>query len=1610
MFAWQTQCLSNEKLIKEKYNLIYSAPTSAGKTLVAEILAIKTVIERHKKVLLILPFVSVVREKTFYLQDILGTSGVRVEGFMGSYNPPGGFPAVQVAVCTIEKANTIINRLLEDGNLEDIGAVIVDEIHLLGDPNRGYLLELTLTKLRYMSKRLDNVSIQIIGMSATLPNLEILGKWLDAEIYVTDFRPIPLHEQCLMGNEIYNKHLQLQRTIMSPPELGTDTDHILYLCLETIKDSCSVLIFCPTKNWCESLSEQIALAFWKLGCSKNEFGLILREQLQTDLIKELLGHLKQCPSGLDKILEKTISFGVAFHHAGLTMDEREIIEAAFKNATLRVLVATSTLSSGVNLPARRVIIRTPLFHGKPLDNLVYHQMIGRAGRMGRDTSGESILICQQNNNRIGKELISSELKPIRSCLDSSGIFKRALLEVVSSGVVSSPEDVQHFSNCTLFAASEEDSETSLGNPVNEAIDFLCSNEFIRLQELEDGTLKYIPTALGKACLASSMSPEEGLSIFLELEKARQCFVLETELHLIYVVTPYSTCNQWTSMDWMLFLDLWEKLPATMKRVGELVGIRESYIINATRQKMLTNTPKLYRKLLVHKRFFTALALQDLVNEIPITDVAMKFGCSRGMLQSLQQSASSFAGMLTTFSRQLGWSSMEVLIAQFQDRLQFGVSRDLLDLMRVPIISGPRARMFYNAGIETLVHLASSDPVFIENLLHKTGPFESKKARDDETEYDIIKRNKMKCVWVMGKDGLTARDASITFIEEARRYLKLELGLVDAKWEQSFTNDDNATDNNEYINISTSKDDKDSCNHLPNTVNEELLECATSDLQEKSQPQNKNDNNKLEDAFFETSDQSLFDVSFEYVSMFNSLNNKERTSGVIPVEHTNGFTSHVVPTSNYKENDFIDSSQSISDSIICSKDHSLKRFSLPLQIKHERTYQYLNNCDESQEISNTKKRKIMQEKSPNYGITDSTNLKVVGDFTSVQIVDVCSNKVLYESFEKELLAQKTVSLSFACKKHIVQKTPIGNNVIYQETNNDENSLTRFVHNDVHAVGVAFSWGENVAFYCSFENEAVISNVDKIGLLRKLFTNGSLSVKFFDGKAQMKVAKQCLGINFEGTGEDSKVADWLLSPDGKEKNLQAMVVKYIPEASKLLKLVGHCKGVCSIGLDMYSTTEPEIRATVESVVCWHLGDAIRRDLMNEYPKLIEIYRIEMKTLLCITKMELNGIKVDISQLQALVDLLKKECEELQKEAFSHAGRRFSFTSPTEVAKILGLYQGRRASSTSKRSLQRHIHPISNIILQWRKLNSTMTKMIYPLVRLVEDSRIFGNCVIHTSTGRITMHEPNLQNVPRDFTVTIPNTNFNKNVSCRAVFIPTENYIFLSADFCQLELRILTHFSQDPTLTEIMNMDKDVFKMIAAHWKGINEAEVDDDIRQWTKQLCYGIIYGMGNKALAEHMSITEDEAKTFIESFKNQYPNLQTFIQSTVTKCKEQGYVETYAGRRRYLPLINSENGTVRAQAERQAVNTTIQGSAADIAKLAMTNTERRFQQKYRQSKNLPKLVLHLHDELLYEVHEKYLLKTAKILKQTMEEVVALSIPLPVKLKSGRSWGAMKELML
>ncbi|KAM6145771.1 DNA polymerase theta [Phoenicopterus ruber ruber] len=818
MFEWQAECLMLGQVLEGK-NLVYSAPTSAGKTLVAELLILKRVLETRKKALLILPFVSVAKEKKCYLQALFQEVGVRVEGYMGSMSPAGRFSALDVAVCTIEKANGLINRLIEENKMDSLGVVVVDELHMLGDSHRGYLLELLLTKIRYVTEKVAKrqakmtgpgfCGIQIVGMSATLPNLGLLASWLDAELYCTDFRPVPLKEWVKIGSNIYDSSMNLVREFQPKLQLKGDEDHVVSLCYETVCNGHSVLLFCPSKNWCEKLADIIAREFYSLqqAESSSKISALSPVVVDREEINEVLDQLKRSISGLDSVLQRTLPWGVAFHHAGLTFDERDIIEGAFRQGLIRVLAATSTLSSGVNLPARRVIIRTPMFGGKLLDILTYKQMAGRAGRKGVDTEGESILVCKPSERSKGTALLQGSLKPVCSCLlrrEGEGVassMKRAILEIIVGGVANTPADVQTYASCTLLASSLK--ESKWGNekaqdkmqtgPIEACVAWLLENEFIQvLDSGNDVKAKvYHPTHLGSATLSSSLSPTEAMEIFADLQRAMKSFVLENDLHIVYLVTP--VYEEWTTIDWYQFFCLWEKLPASMKRVAELVGIEEGFLARSVKGKIIAKTEKQHRQMAIHKRFFTSLALVDLISEVPLKDMTKKYGCSRGQLQSLQQSAATYAGMVTVFCNRLGWHNMELLLSQFQSRLTFGVHRELCDLVRVSLLNAQRARMLYNAGFVTVADLAKASPDDVATALKNSVPFKSVRRAVDEDEESAEERRTVRSIWMAGMKGLTEREAASLIVEEARGLLQQDLALMGVQWNpESFLESDTSS--------------------------------------------------------------------------------------------------------------------------------------------------------------------------------------------------------------------------------------------------------------------------------------------------------------------------------------------------------------------------------------------------------------------------------------------------------------------------------------------------------------------------------------------------------------------------------------------------------------------------------------------------------------------------------------------------------------------------------------------------------------------------------------------------------------------------------------------------
>ena len=305
------------------------------------------------------------------------------------------------------------------------------------------------------------------------------------------------------------------------------------------------------------------------------------------------------------------------------------------------------------------------------------------------------------------------------------------------------------------------------------------------------------------------------------------------------MTPIYVQDQWPNLDWYQYLRLWERLPSHMKRVADLVGVEERFLNRAIRSRPGTRSEAQRHALRVHKRFYVTLALHDLVHEVPLDTVARRYGASRGMLQSLQSSAATFAGMVSVFCRKLGWNNLDMLLSQFQNRLTFGVERELCDLVRISALNAFRARVLYSAGYHTVAAVAGASPAEVEKHLRNATPFQSNKKSEGESEYELRRRMRAKCVWVNGGKALTEAEAAQEIVKEACALLKedaLKLGVALKPGATIFdVEQDSKTSTKNDSSLSQRVAVGNSNNHVKEKNSEDVLVCEATDSSETSKP-------------------------------------------------------------------------------------------------------------------------------------------------------------------------------------------------------------------------------------------------------------------------------------------------------------------------------------------------------------------------------------------------------------------------------------------------------------------------------------------------------------------------------------------------------------------------------------------------------------------------------------------------------------------------------------------------------------------------------------------------------------------------------------------------------
>ncbi|XP_036385486.1 helicase POLQ-like [Megalops cyprinoides] len=704
LYEWQKTCLTLDS-VQQRRNLIYSLPTSGGKTLVAEILILKELLCRKKDALFILPYISLVQEKVRGLASFGLELDFLVEEYAGS---KGKFPPVKrrannsLYIATIEKGHSLVNSLVETGRLDSIGLVVVDELHMLGDGNRGAILEMTLTKVLYVSR-----DTQIIGMSATLGNTGDLKTFLKADNYTNDFRPVQLKEYVKLRDSIYEVNpieeecFRLSRPLnfkYSANMQKIDPDHIIALVTEVIPMH-SCLVFCPTKKNCENVAVMICKYL------KKEF-LAHKEGEKAVLLEELRasGNGSLCP-----VLQRTVPYGLAYHHSGLTSDERKLVEEAYSSGVLCLLTCTSTLAAGINLPARRVILRSPYVATDFLKRSQYKQMVGRAGRAGIDTSGESILILQEKDKLMAKQLLSSPMERCYSNLmhDNGKGIQSLILSLIGLNITKSLVDIKEFMSFTLLSVQEAHicQEKSLWDITQESVQFLKQKGLISVStDLGSSTVLTI-TKLGKATYKGSIDLTYSDTLYKDLLKGLESLVLNSFLHLIYLVTPYDMVSQ-CKPDWMVYYRQFSMLSASEQKMSAFVGVPESFVARKAAGQSVKKTVDT----VVVNRLYLALVLFSLLKETDLWSVSDKFQLPRGFIQNLLSSSSAFSSCVLHFTEELEefWA-YKALLTELTRRLTYCVQPELIPLMEVAGVLEVRAKQLYKAGYKTLAHLANADP-------------------------------------------------------------------------------------------------------------------------------------------------------------------------------------------------------------------------------------------------------------------------------------------------------------------------------------------------------------------------------------------------------------------------------------------------------------------------------------------------------------------------------------------------------------------------------------------------------------------------------------------------------------------------------------------------------------------------------------------------------------------------------------------------------------------------------------------------------------------------------------------------------------------------------------
>ena len=682
---------------------------------------------------------------------------------------------------------------------------------------------------------------------------------------------------------------------------------------------------------------------------------------------------------------------------------------------------------------------------------------------------------------------------------------------------------------------------------------------------------------------------------------------------------------------------------------------------------------------------------------------------------------------------------------------------------------------------------------------------------------------------------------------------------------------------------------------------------------------------------------------------------------------------------------------------------------------EEIYKKLEN-EEFNEIKGKIREKLIENKELAF------LSKTLGTIDIQAPIDVKTDDLLIKEWDKEKVLELFKKLNF--NKYIQRFNLESESKIEEKTIDIENLFKKIINPSELQIGELVEIIKNekeLIYYFGKENDFNSENIIKkkisnlsiynnnsvyyiedinviLSYFKELFENNEIKKIGIKQKEDYILLKQ-IGINIENMYYDVEIAAYIIDSIQNKFEINEIIKQYL--GININDLAQN--KVQNTQLNLFEQETSNDDSQINMLYVYFINEIYKKTetKLKENNQIELFYNIEMPVVEVLANMQYTGIYVDKNELIEYGKILKEKIEELTKEIYNLAGLEFNINSTKQLGKILfedlGLTVYKKTKSGYSTDVDvleklKNEHPIINKLLEYRqlvKLNSTYIEGLIPYINL-KDNKIhsyFHQTV--TATGRISSTEPNLQNIP---------TRFEMGKKIRKIFKPDVNKVFIDADYSQIELRVLAHISEDETMIQAFKNNEDIHKQAASKVFNIPLEDVTKEQRSEAKAVNFGIVYGISDFGLAGQLNISRKKAKNYIDQYLLKHPKIKEFMENIIEETKEKGYVETIFHRKRNVPEINSKNFNIRQFGNRVALNTPIQGTAADIMKLAMIDVYNKF----KNEKLNAKIILQIHDELLIEADIDEKEKVKKILKESMENIIKLRVPLIVEMTEADNW--------